>query len=123
MAGDKPQRSTLLGFGACALCGGKTHIKRRTDVDGKRPYSHCVDEHETGCNSTLYARNATEERLMLGKMRPLQSDPPAAAPAAAPAAPAPAPAAAASKPASPPPAAPPAVPARRRLFGGLVVEG
>lgn len=121
MAADKPQRSTLLGFGVCPLCGGKTHIKRRTDVDGKKPYSHCLDETEQGCNHTHYAKNATEERLMLAKMRPLKTSAPApepapaAAPVAAPAAPAPAPVATGGAlPVSPPPAAP----RRRGLFGG-----
>lgn len=111
MAG-KEQRSALLGFSACPLCGGKTHVKRRTDVEGKKPYSHCLDETEVGCNHTHYAKNPTEERLMLAKMRPL---PGGAAPTATrDAAPASA-AAAAPAPITPAPA--PAAPKRSGLFG------
>lgn len=106
-------RSALLGFGVCPLCGGKTHIKRRQDVPGKRPYSHCQDEHDQGCNHTHYTKNAVEERLMLAKMRPLASAPAAPAPGPAPA---PTPAAPAPAPAAPAPAPAPA--RRHSLFGG-----
>lgn len=120
MANDKP-RSALIGFGACPLCGGKTHVKRRTDVDGKRPYSHCQDETDQGCNHTHYAKNATEERLMLAKMRPLPGAQPAPvatpAPPTATATPAPAMPAAAAAPSAPPKTAPPA---RRNSLFGLV---
>lgn len=111
MAADKP-KSVLIGFGVCPLCGGKTHVKR-IDAEGKKPYSHCLDEHDKGCSHTHYATNAQQEALMRGLMRPI-APLPSATPAAAPAAdPAPAPP---SPPSATAPAAAPA-PRRRGLFG------
>lgn len=69
MATIKP-KSVLIGFSVCPLCGGKTHVKR-IEADGKRPYSHCLDEHDKGCSHTHYATNAGQEALMLAKTRPL----------------------------------------------------
>lgn len=100
-------KSVLIGFSVCPLCGGKTHVKR-IDAEGKRPYSHCLDEHDKGCSHTHYATNAQQEALMLAKMRPLAGPTPSPSPAPAPA----------PEPASAPAAAPaPAAPARRRRHG------
>jgi len=69
MATIKP-KSALIGFSVCPLCGGKTHVKK-IEAEGKRPYSHCLDEHDQGCSHTHYATNAQQEKLMLAKTRPL----------------------------------------------------
>lgn len=105
---DKP-RSVLIGFGKCPLCKGKSHIKR-IPTEGKRPYSHCLDEFDKGCSHTHYATTAGQEALMLASMRPINTDPPPADPPAADPAPAPTPEPAAA----PAPAIPPAAPAKRR---------
>lgn len=63
--------SVLLGFSVCPLCGGKTHVKQKQE-DGKRPYSHCLDEHDAGCSHTHYATNAAQARLMMDKTRPVK---------------------------------------------------
>lgn len=113
-AADKP-KSVLVGFSVCPLCGGKTHVKR-IDAAGKRPYSHCLDEHDKGCSHTHYATNAQQEALMLGKTRPLKSPTPSPTqePAPEPAPPAPSPAPTPSPtPASP---APSPAPVKRRAF-------
>jgi hypothetical protein len=66
---DKP-KSVLVGFSVCPLCGGKTHVKR-IDLDGKKPYSHCLDEHDQGCSHTLYTYNAQQAGLLMAKTRPV----------------------------------------------------
>lgn len=73
MAADKA-KSVLVGFSVCPLCGGKTHVKRKEE-DGKRAYSHCLDEHDKGCSHTHHSTNAQQEALMLGKTRKLQALP------------------------------------------------
>jgi len=83
MADAKP-KSVLIGFGVCPLCAGKTHVKR-IDAPGKRPYSHCLDEHDKGCSHTHYATNAQQDGLMRGLMRPIKPLEPSATPSAAPA--------------------------------------
>jgi hypothetical protein len=115
MAAAKP-KSVLVGFSTCPLCGGKTHVKR-IEAEGKRPYSHCLDEFDHGCSHTHYATNPGQERLMLAKTRPVATPTPTRPPE---------PAKGDDKPPSPPtptatPAAappPPPTPARRLgLFG------
>lgn len=107
----------LLGFSVCPLCGGKTHVKRKQE-DGKRPYSHCLDEHDTGCSHTHYATNKAQEALMLAKTRALKPLAGEGSPTPTPAAePAPTP-----TPASPPspsgsaPETTPTAPAKRRVL-------
>lgn len=73
MGTDKP-KSVLIGFGVCPLCGGKTHVKR-IDAEGKRPYSHCLDEHDKGCSHQHHATNPQQDKLMREKMRPLAPSP------------------------------------------------
>lgn len=108
MATDKP-KSVLIGFGVCPLCGGKTHVKR-IDAEGKRPYSHCLDEHDRGCSHTHYATNAQQDALMRGHMRPL-----APLPSATPASP-PAPEPVDTPAPAPTPSQAPAPAVRRGLF-------
>jgi len=65
-------KSVLVGFAACPLCGGKTHVKR-IDAEGKKPYSHCLDEHDKGCSHTLYTYNTQQAAMLMSMTRPLQS--------------------------------------------------
>lgn len=114
MATDKP-KSVLIGFGVCPLCGGKTHVKR-IDAEGKRPYSHCLDEHDQGCSHQHHATNAQQDRLMRERMRPLAPLPSATPPSP----PTPTPAAAAPtepEPAATPVEQPAATKPRSRLMG------
>lgn len=82
MAADKP-KSVLIGFGVCPLCGGKTHVKK-IDAEGKRPYSHCLDEYDKGCSHSHHATNPQQDALMRGLMRPIAGAQPTASPTAAP---------------------------------------
>lgn len=62
--------SVLIGTHKCPFCGGRTHVKVK-DEEGKKAYSHCLDEFDKGCSHTGHATTAAQDKLLRAAMKPI----------------------------------------------------